>query len=329
MKGIRIITGLVFSMLISGLMAMSSTAQVIIAPLDPSDSVVMPGAAGWRDTQAVGFSYSERSGKRKLNNQDVYDFDSSGISGNGAFKIGNVAVDAYMSRKTTDASVSQYYEGPINISLDDSRFSIAMAGNDFVSVGLGGHVIASKDYFDATNDSQKNTETRIGGSVSIKAFEVLYFGGGFERVKYSSDFQVENVWNSASAGLALRTGQPGDTRFRLEFSVTAEPYEKSDAQGDLLSHEHQKSKLTRYAAELMINGLLFSLNATETRIELDSTITLYGEEVDTIIKNRGGAGVLWVPENGLVLGFYFGYDKTTSFYVDENSEFRINLGYTF
>lgn len=307
-------------------------AQVITASLDPTQPVTMPAAAAWREAMVLGGSYLEQTGTRTLNKQQIYQFEGSGFSANAVFQISNFFIDGYTSQIKTDAKIDQYYPagGVINLAHSDNRLNIALTGNDFVTIGLGARVIDSTDYFDPTFDSATTSQMRTIGSISIKTMEFLYFGLGYERVRESNDFAVDLNWNNLLGGLGVKLGEAGATRFRAEYSFAFSPRTENDVQGDLLPAKHNETTTHRLGMELMFSGLLFAFNGKQTNIDLSSVSAPPGVVLpDKMSKSRTSGGVLWIPDEGLMLGFYFANEVTTFSFKDERSEFRINLGYLF
>ncbi len=305
-------------------------AQVVTAPFDPTDSVDNPAAAGWREGKSIGFVYSEASGNRTIDSDEAYKFETNGTSVNGHLKISNISLDAAWQRSKTDTTVEHHYDDSwVNLDSDITMANVALLGNDFVAVGLGVKVRNSTDYFDATHDAETSTQTSIAGSISVRPMDVFFIGGGFERVKEDSSYKVENVWNVTTLGLALMLGEPGGTRFRTECAYSASPMEDSSSQGDLQEAVHNETTTSMFAAELMMNGLLFSAKTTEKRIRLKDSVNHDGKSYEEIVFNDVEAGVLWVPQAGVALGFYFASSQTAFFFDDDNSEFRINIGYIF
>ena len=307
-------------------------AQVITASLDPTQPVIMPAAAAWREAMVLGGSYLEQTGTRTLNDQQIYQFEGSGFSANAVFQISNFFIDGYASQIKTDAQIEQYYAGGgiINLARSDNRLNIALTGNDFVTIGLGARMVDSTDYFDATFDSATNSQMRAIGSISIKAMDVFYFGVGYERVRESSDYAVDLNWNNLVGGIGVKLGQPGSTRLRAEYSFAFSPSAENEVQGDLRPSKHNETTTHRLGAELMFSGLLFALNGKQTNIDLSDVSAPPGTVFpDEMSKSRTSGGVLWIPDEGLMLGFYFANETTTYGFKDSRSEFRINLGYLF
>ncbi|MBU2512951.1 hypothetical protein KJ966_16555 [bacterium] len=304
-------------------------AQVVTAPFDPTSSVDKPAAAGWREGKSIGLVYNEASGNRTVDSDEAYKFETSGTSVNGHLKFSNISFDAAWKRSKTDAKVERFYESRVNLDYDISSANIALTGNDFVAVGLGIKIGNSTDYFDATHDSETTTQTSVAGSISVKPMDIFFIGGGFERVKEESSYTVDNVWNVTTLGLALMLGEPGGTRFRTEYAYSSSPHESSSGQGDLHEAVHNETTTSMFAAELMMSGLLFSAKTSEKRIRLEESVSFNGKNHEEMIFNEGEAGVLWVPQDGVALGFYFASSQTTFFYKDDNTAFKINIGYVF
>ncbi|MBU3914691.1 hypothetical protein KKA14_04080 [bacterium] len=318
----------VFYMMACGFLSTNIHAQVVTPSLDPTVAVVLPAAAGWRATGGVGASYYEASGSRKKDTGlQLHKTDTTGMNVNAAFKVGNAFIDSYFGQETTDVQVDQY-TGNINKGKDDFRINLALAGSDSVVVGLGGHNTSSYDSVDLTNDSVTTSVARIGGSVSVKMGSV-FLGGGYQRVKQNSDYQVENTWDIATAGLAFMTGESGGTRFRVELSFALSPHASNEIAGDLEPSEHPATSTTRYGAELMIGGLLFTYQGFNTMEVNDKPKTVDLIDYYQIETSGSDAGVLWIPKDGLILGFHFSSDTKTFVDNDESSAFRVNIGYLF
>ena len=310
----------------------SAHAQVATASLDPTQPVTMPAAAAWRGAMVLGGNYLEQTGSRSLNEQQIAQFEGTGFSGNAVFQISNFYIDGYASQITTDAKIQQYDPagGKINLALTDSRLNVAIAGNDFVTIGLGVRSVDSTDYFDPTSDSVKTNQTRTVGSISIKTMDVFYLGLGFERVKENSDYAEDLNWNNVLGGIGVKLGDPGGTRFRVEYSFAYSDEVENEALGDLLESKHNKTTTSRLGVELMFSGLLFSLNGKQTNIDLSTNSAPPGVILpDEMLKSKTSGGVLWIPKEGLLLGFYFANETTTYSFKDERTEFQINLGYLF
>lgn len=311
------------------LMPTGGYSQVVTAPLDPTAPIRMSSAAGWRGKSMIGVTYRESNGDRELDSADIYKLDTAASSANLAFQFSNMALEGYVRTVNTDVTLEQYHPGKINLKREDSRLSVAMSGNDFVSVGLGGQTLKSEDYIDATNDLETTRQTGVNGSVSMKFMDAFFIGGGFERVKQESSFSVENVWNTVTGGIAMMLGSPMGTRFRAEYSMSNSPKAESDAQGELLAAVHNKTTVTRMAAEMQLKGLVFAAGGHETKVSLDTPVVFNGEEFEEIKSTITEAGVLWVPPAGMTLGFYFATETTSFFYEDNKTEFRVNLAYIF
>ena len=124
-------------------------------------------------------------------------------------------------------------------------------------------------------------------------------------------------------------GSPGATQFRAEYSYASSPKAESDAQGDLLSSIHHETIVSRFSGDLLMKGLLFSGKSIQTKQLLAEPYDHVGEKFSEKVTTNTEGGVLWIPQEGLVLGFYFAAESTSYFYEDEHTEFRINLAYIF
>ncbi len=306
----------------------TAIAQVVSPPLDPTEGVIIPAAAGWRESTAVGISYHEGNGTRALDDNQTYQFDANGSSINATFQAGNFFIDGFYDDLKTNVKMDQYYDDSVILQMTDSRLNIALKGNDFVTIGLGGRSAVSRIGFDSSSDAETRAKIKTIGSISIKFQDIFYFGGGFERVREECSYEVDNSWNNIVSGVAIVLGDPGDSRFRMEYSFAYSPENVNQAQGTLTGNSHPKTLTSRLAVDITFNGLLFSLKGTDVRKDVEYSGPV-GQSFDEITIIKTQTGVLWVPQEGLILGFYFLSDKTVRNYEDDNSEFRINIGYLF
>lgn len=304
-------------------------AQVVTPSLDPTEPVEMPAAAGWKTGTSFGFSYQESTGNRSTDGKETVKFETDGMSGTAHFSLGNISVDGSSESSKTSATIQEQNPGRILLDKRRSKANVALLGNEFVSIGLGMRWQQTTEYEDATDDSVEINESSIIGSISVKPFENLYLGGGFERVTEKSQGKVDNVWNTLQVGLAIELGEKESTLFRVELAYISSPREEANASGELKSATHEGEEGTFAAAELMMNGLLFTASATNKRIDLGETIKINDKEYEEVTYNETEFGVLWVPQDGVLLGFYFATNRTEFSFEDENSQFRINLGYIF
>lgn len=302
-------------------------SQVVTPSMDPTQSIVMPSAAGWREKPAVGVGYHEGSGVRKLESEQIYQFEISGIDTNLAFKAGNVFTEVYGSQTTTSVKLDRYYDGQINLQSSDGRLSIALAGNDIVTIGLGVRSTESKNHIDATDDSEIIRAVRTIGSISVKPLDMFLFGLGFERVKEDSSYAVDLTWNNIIGGAAMQLGQTGSTQFRVEYSVAFSDSQENALTGDQAENYHPKTTISRISTELMFSGLLFSFSSVENK--KDVNITQNGETIEEIKEINNQGGVLWIPQMGLSIGFYFLTDTNTASYDDSIGSFKVKLAYIF
>ncbi|MBT3225333.1 MAG: hypothetical protein HN580_10410 [Deltaproteobacteria bacterium] len=301
--------------------------QVVTSSMDPTQSILMPSAAGWREKPAAGIGYHEGSGTRDLNNQEIYQFDISGLDGNLAFTVGNAFIEMYGSQSTTNVQLDQFYEGQFNLKFNDARLNIALAGNDFLTIGLGVRSTESTDHIDANYDSETTDAMRAIGSISIKALDMFYFGLGFERVKEENTYAVGLTWNNVISGVAMHLGQPGGTQFKVEYSLAYSESQVNTLSGDLVENNHPQTAISRMSGELMFSGLLFAFKSEEKKIDVD--IVENGQTVKEIKMVNNQGGVLWIPENGLSMGFYFLTGTNTASYDDSISSFKVKLAYVF
>jgi len=310
------------------LVAKAASAQVATPSLDTTQPVSMPSAAAWRETASDGAGYFKGSGTRELENQQIYQFDTTGMEASFTLQASNFFLDGYHRQTTTNVKLEQYYEGTIQLGGSDSRVNLALAGNDFVTIGLGGRSLIGQVFIDATHDAEETTETRTIGAISMKTLDMLYLGLGFERVKEENSYAVGLTWNNLIGAVALRLGQPGGTRFRVEYAIEVSDEAQNEIRGGLQENIHPATVVTTASCELMFSGLLFAFKGEETRLDSRSA-SQNGKVVDEAKRTLTQGGVLWIPEKGLSLGFYFITLTHQESFTDNNGLFRVNVGYLF
>ncbi|MDH5559492.1 MAG: hypothetical protein OEY59_01395 [Deltaproteobacteria bacterium] len=320
---------ILIALLSCGFYSGSALAQVITPSLDPTQPIAAPSPAGWVNKMSAGVGYTEQSGNRELGGIQEYEFDTKGTSVNLAVSFKNFYLSASSFAYNTATKLNIPIEGPYNIKDAGSQINLSLVGNQFVSIGLGARVAESTDYLSALMPEAINKEQSTLGNISISVKEIFFIGGGIERVKRSNDYEVQGLWSNTSAGIALKLGQPSGVQFRTEISSTTSPETANAPKGALLEAKHYKTATTRYAMEIMFSGLIFSALKVEksTNEPYIDQITLQNSTTNNEANTQGG--VLWIPEQGLVLGFYFNNIYLERDYNDKHSSFRIQAGYVF
>lgn len=306
-------------------------AQVVTPSFDPTQSVIMPSASGWRDTSVASFTYREGSGSRSLNSSQIYQFDASGYEAGFAYRTGNFFLEGSYANLNTSRTGTVAYDGQINYEKGANQLNLTLVGNDFVTIGLGTGSDTSLDYFDATDDSVSTTQSKTIGSISVKPTDKFYVGLGFERVKETLSNGESVNWNNVLAGVAVELGTVGATQFRAEYALASSSREVNYNPDNLSDPGiHPATSTSYYSLEVMFSGLLFTFSGETKTIDLGESKNENGVTVSSEKEFTRKTGVLWIPaQGGLSLGFYFiDYGRSAS-YSDDNSLFQINIGYLF
>ena len=307
----------------------SAWSQVVTPPMDITDAPDMPGAVGWMEGIRGGGLYLERGQERVSNGETIFDTNVSGFQGNLAFAVGNANVVASYYEDSSKVSLGYNYEESIHISTSDTIVSAAITGGEFTTIGLGVRTIVSDDYVSRENPLEKTTENRTIGGISFVFFESLYFGGGVERVNQSSTYTVDNDWTNVVTGTAYQIGEPGGAQFRLEYSFRYSPESVKDANNDELESAHYKTTTSRLNLDLMFSGLLFAISGLDRRINAQPEHPTTGKAIEEIKQTRNQFSVLWIPQEGLSLGFAFAKIEEKNTFQEKGDEFQIKGGFVF
>lgn len=236
----------------------------------------------------------------------------------------------------------------------ETRINLAYIFGEVLSVGLGYY--SSKDttkqirnddnaynselstfhsYSSESTEEINTTGTSLTASWRIS--EIFFVAGGMESVKQTGNMKseqtssvagsssseadyVENSWSNTLLGIGLMMGQPGETQYRLEYSMINSPESVKDADGDKLASSHAQTTTSIVSAEAKFSNFLFGYrNETEKEAELDDEET---EAVSTLL------GLGWQPEAGLTVSLYSFNKKTTTTDADSEGEYTTN-GYRF
>lgn len=312
----------------------SARAQVVTPSLDPTEPIVLPAAAGWRQTETVGVSSFERTGSRSgpPTDQAYYEFLGTGATFFFNFRMGeSLAVEGYSSNEAIAISKDVYQDGFVVTGTAESRFAITLSHEEFAVFGLGLHTDqVSGHFFDnMTLDEFDETtvETKTIPSLSIKFGDSFYLGGGLERVKESSDTMVDNHWSNVVTGLAFMTGSPDTTMYRFEYSLSSSPKAVSAPKQGKDESYHPNTTTSRINLELKIEGLVLIASTKTTIKTYDDDFVGPLEKIDTIVNSK--FGVLLAPMEGPILGFIFHNDSENFYFDDKFESFEIKVAYAF
>lgn len=240
------------------------------------------------------------------------------------------------------------------------RINLAYILAETLSVGLGYYSTTTKDKqirvganvllvppstFGSIDAEQVDEYTTTGTSLtaSWRLGDIFFLAGGMENVTMtgtqststttslsgssstSADY-VENSWTNTLYGVGMVTGSPGDTQFKLEYSIISSPESEKDAEGTKLASSHAQSTTSFAVAEAKFGDFLVGYQSiTDKEAEIND------EENETV---TSFAGVGWQPQEGLTLSLYSFDRKVTT--KDSSGEltiapkgYRFFIGYNF
>ena len=193
--------------------------------------------------------------------------------------------------------------------------------------------------------TKETTETAMAITASWQMAEMFYLALGMESVSLTgskrtvanqsmqassaSDTKanyVDNAWTNTIFGLGLLTGEPGDTQFRVEYSMASSPESKKEASGAKLESSRPKTTQTYMNLEAKFGDIFISAkNEKEMEAKMD-------EEEQTVTTTWVGLG--WQPESGITVSAYSFAREVVN--KDSNGEmkflpsgYRINVGFNF
>lgn len=315
--------------LLACLLAAPLQAQVASPALNLGRPALTSAAVGWREDTSIQASYFEGNGKRRQDGSDVYEFSSMGTTSGLTLPMWMFTLDAQAHSQAQDTTIHRRQEGTLPIDQSGSHVALALTGNDsWFSLGVGVGEEQQTEYLNKFYPRQQFKQSSLDGSLSLKFGDWFYLGNGVRQMRDQSDFQVDLHRSERLAGVGMVFGKPGESRFRLEISRIESPKGFASHQGEMAYNRHEHELTDYQEVEVLIQGLLFSGRAmkktTDARLTAGSTAT------DLVEETRREGGVIWVPQEGLYLGFTF-INETLLHpdYEDSQGSFQINTGYLF
>ena len=304
-------------------------AQVATAPIDPTQPIVSAAAAGWKKDRVAFGSYFTGSGKRSFEGQDIYEFNRSGNTGGLTLPWGPMVIEGSALNWSQQSSLSKRYNGAIPISLSSSQGHVAVNHDGWASIGVSSVIKKTTTYLNTEFTEDSRTENGIGGSLALSLMGNYFIGLGSNNVKSTGDAIVDNKWNERQTGVGMRFGEPGGFQFRLETAMIKSDRAEADQLSDLVANIHFSEETELNQIEISIDGLIFAFKGSKNIIFADYVSEEGTTNMTEVVTEVSESGVLWVPQEGLVLGFYFVNEKTTEAFEDTHNIFRVQSGYIF
>ncbi|OGG98942.1 MAG: hypothetical protein A2600_06125 [Candidatus Lambdaproteobacteria bacterium RIFOXYD1_FULL_56_27] len=306
----------------------SLSAQVVVPALDPTQPTLSAGAAGWREGDVVGSSYSDHSGSRKVGDLEVIKYTGGRLTGLVGVQFSTLAVELSSTGDRPNTKPGTGFDHPVTLKRDRQRASFSVLGSDFANLGLRTETDSKVQWMSATAVQVKTKLDKTAGDLSVKIGDSFYAGGGYAKVKEKSDLTVDNNWTETMAGVGLRFGAPGGSRFRVEVGWINAGKAVQSAYLTKAQAVHPATDTQLASLELEISGLLFSASSAVEEENVTLIDPVSGQS-SGVTRNSSRGGVLWVPKEGMVLGFAFGNEKVSQLYTETFSDFEVKLGYLF
>ncbi len=302
-------------------------AQIASPSLDLSFPTAAPAAAGWRTQMAVFGGYQEGTGQRRAQNIDVFEYSSVKSDVGFTVPVWNAVLEASAANFTQKTNVSAS-PGTVPLQGSTNQLRLAMGDQDWASVGVGVREIRQTDFFDVANPKLQRTQSTIDGSVSFRFAESIYLGLGGSKVRQRSPLFVDLVYKETFGGIGLVLGTPGETQFRFETGSRKSPTIEAVATTTKGAAWHSAERSKYAEVELLIRGLLFSgrlQELTKKSVSITPNPPSPSEYKETVSES----GVMWIPKEGMMLGFYFVNYKAAEAFEDTNSLFQVRTGFVF
>ncbi len=338
---------------------LSASAQIATPQLDRVMNVKSAAAAGWRDSSTVGLQAFSVEGKSENNETEnetgdtVYgamvETGDASIGGAipavvAALKGEAIGLELYVSTDKTQKNEfiggSEYEQ-----KMPETRLNLAYVFGETLSIGVGYRLNETKaEYKDASSGyvgKGDKKETGLMVSASLKLGDIFYIAGGMENVDFTlndsdndptnPDADYDSSWSNTIAGLGVLVGDPGESRFRVEYAIIQSP--ESESSPVYRNASHYKTDQSIMSLEAQFGGFLLSyINDTKKVSEAatrEPTVTIDDETVISQI----GAG--WAPEEGFIVSAYMvdfkKSSKSTSGYEEKANAtgYQLNLGWNF
>jgi len=250
-----------------------------------------------------------------------------------ALKGESVGLEIYLSSEAKK-KITQVFQAsplvPIDTDLEfeqtlaETRLNLAYIVAESISIGLGyrkneqktvvdllgftgsvnpstGSPIIYASRTEASNETEAETGTMLSASYNIA--EIFYLAAGMESVtlKTSSDTgadYVDNTWSNTVMGLGMMTGEPGDTQFRVEYSMIQSKESEKDDAGGKIAHIHPKTTIANAALEVAFGEIFLSYLNETTKEDFSSD----SKDDSKVVVTTMGLG--WMPEEGISVSAY-------------------------
>ena len=304
-------------------------AQVATASIDPTQPSISGAATGWKKDRVVFGSYFTGSGARNFEKQDIYEFTRSGNVAGITLPWGPMVVEGSALNWSQQTSISKRYNGGIPISVNGSRAHVALNHDGWASIGVSSVIKKTTNYVNIDVPEEIKTANGIGGSLALSLMENYFIGAGTNNVRSTGDDMVDNKWKETQVGVGVRFGMKGGFQFRAEAATVKSDRAESKAFGEFVANIHFAEETEFNQVEMSINGLIFSFKGSKKTVFADIVVAEGADPIDSVVTEVGESGVLWVPQDGLVLGFYFVSEKTTEVFEDTHNIFKVQSAYVF
>ena len=260
----------------------SAFGQVATPYLDTVLPTELSSANSWRFGSTFGGEQIYSDQESKTEKAELYNSRSAALI---AYQPTQVSFELFAFTNEVDYNWDPSTDTFQETKGNASKLGISIRGKRQFSVGVG---------FESSTQEQgtsKQEKKSYGGSFSLRTFDNLYLAAGLERVTLAFDQGNELKWDKVVSGIALQTGEPGGSIFRIEINGSLSPKVESD------NNSHQKTTVIQGSVEWLWDGYLLSYrNASTTEEALNSS-----EEDTKNSTHRYGLGIKF--EN-ISFGFY-------------------------
>lgn len=325
----------IFILAVICLCSLPVAAQTIVPSLDPGIKLKATAASAWRYSNTVSVNLSQGSGDYQSDGNPVADNDYASTVALVALKWRGIGLEASSETEKVDFDLIPTGSGYIKNNKTAAFLSFLLW--DQIGVGfVSGNHKETEDLGEVWV-----TELAYQGYGATIRWGSFFFGAGERSVTSSgSGFETgielskeELEYKENYYGLAVLTGKPGQTQFRLEYSVASSPevIEFSSDTGTIANGNRQ-TKSTDYAIEAKFGSLaILYMHSKTTQDKFDELEPALRDNESNREDSR--MGVAWIDSGGIYVGLYSGNLKRNIINTTEQEldlqYYTINWGYRF
>ena len=234
---------------------------------------------------------------------------------------------------------------------DDLRLNLAYVFGEALSLGLGywnqkwKEEVEGDIYFPNLAPPPTIIQQSLDGDTTInksvislmvswRLMEMIYLAGGIENIAQNAEVSGgldidDNSWSNTVFGIGVVVGEPEESQFRVEYSMSQSPESVKDGDGTTTwDHIHHATDTTYTSLEAKFGSFLVTYRAVKAEEKKIDDNTEFVVDEDTT------AGIGWMPFEGFSAMVYAETSKKTktmgpSESVSEGSGYGVSVSWLF